>query len=40
MYLSNKGESSPDNGGGSPSSFVLGRIFMINLVNIKINIFY
>jgi len=36
MYLSKVGEPSPENGGGSPFSFVSRRMLMINPVNIKI----
>lgn len=37
IYLSNRGEPSPDdNGGGSPSYFASRRKLMINSVNIKI----
>jgi len=35
MYLSNRGEPSPD-GGGSPSYFGSRRMLMINHVNMKI----
>jgi site-specific DNA recombinase len=38
MYLSNGGDPSPENGGGSPSYFVSRRRLMINPVNIKISI--
>jgi site-specific DNA recombinase len=36
MYLINRGEPSPDDGGGSPPYFVFRRKLMINPVNIKI----
>lgn len=36
MYLSNRGEPSPDDGGGAPSYFVSRRKLMIDYVNIKI----
>jgi site-specific DNA recombinase len=37
MYISNRGEPSPDdNGGGSPFYFVSRRRFVTNPVNIKI----
>ena len=35
MCLSDGVESSPDDGGGSPSFFILRRMLMINPVNIK-----
>lgn len=41
MYLSNGGEPSPDdNGGGAPFYFVLRRTFVINSVNINIELIH
>lgn len=40
MYQNNRGESSLDNGGGSPYYFVSRRMLMINPVDINDNAGY